>query len=138
VEAINGQIQEIKDRKVGLVLFRAGLEVSIEVAPRLTDEPTARWTSRQLLGDWLSPQVIVTLRGDTPYTEAYNVLRLTQPQIAAGAIVAAPASAPAEQIAALKKQLAEIQKSLEALDAALQPAATNPPANASPAQPEKK
>jgi hypothetical protein len=110
--------------------------VSVDVTPHLTEEAMARWTRSQALRDWIDPRFMVTLRGDMPYTEAYNIVRLTQPQIAAGTTIAAPA--PAEQIAALKKQLAEIQKSLEALEAALQPAPTNPPENKNTTAEEKK
>jgi len=136
IEAINGQIQEIKDRKVAAVLLRAGNEISIDVTPHLTEEAMARWTRSQALRDWIDPRFMVTLRGDMPYTEAYNIVRLTQPQIAAGTTIAAPA--PAEQITALKKQLADIQKSLEALETALQPAPTNPPVNQNTVPEEKK
>src|SRR5262249_22237534 len=40
VDAINKQVQEIKDRKVAVALIRAGNEIVCEVTPRLTSEPT--------------------------------------------------------------------------------------------------
>ena len=39
VEAVNTQIQEIKDRTVTIALYRGGSEISVEVAPRLVNEP---------------------------------------------------------------------------------------------------
>jgi predicted metalloprotease with PDZ domain len=113
VEAVNSQIQEIKDRKVAVALFRGGSEIVVEVAPRLTTEPSYRNLVTSQLGEFIrwhdaarNLGVLITVP-PTPPAEA------------------TPRPTAAEQLAAVKKQLGELQKSVEALEAALQAA---PPA----------
>ena len=110
VEAANALIQEIKDRSVPVALMRAGAEISLEVAPRLTNETSYRSAVMlhftRLLAERATPTVIYQ-----PVEERVQIVDNVQ-------MVAEPAPA-AEQIAALKRQLAEIQKSLEALEASL-------------------
>jgi len=126
VEAINAQIQEIKDRKVAVALFRGGNEIVVEVAPRLTAEPSYRHLVTDQLGEiirWHDAArnlgVLVELSPTT----------LTEPS-------ARPTAA--EQLVTVKKQLAELQRSVEALEAALQTAAAAKPATPEEKKPEEK
>jgi membrane-associated protease RseP (regulator of RpoE activity) len=126
IEAINGQIQEIKDRKVTAVLLRSGNEVSTDVTPKLTEEAWARWLVTRTLNDLVELHDAERLSGLVlRYRDGYQAIAAGNPS-------------PAGQIAALKKQLAEIQKSLEALETALQPAPNNSPVNQNTVPEEKK
>jgi C-terminal processing protease CtpA/Prc len=113
VEAINTQVQEIKDRKVPVALFRAGSEIVVEVTPRLTTEPGYRHLVTSQLGDMIrwhdAARNLITFAEISQANPAESTARPTA----------------AEQLAAVKKQLSELQKSVEALEAALQAA---PPA----------
>jgi predicted metalloprotease with PDZ domain len=113
VEAVNAQIQEIKERKVAVALFRGGSEIEVEVTPRLTTEPSYRTFVTSQLGDMIRWH-------DAPH---FARLYLSSPPEAVTSSTARPTAA--EQLAAVKKQLAELHKSVEALEAALQ---TPPPA----------
>jgi predicted metalloprotease with PDZ domain len=132
VDAINSQVQSIKDRKVTVVFFRGGQEMSRELAPKLGTAPvTARLSGityensflQQLQNPnvvWHNPAFSYNLEGAT------GTISFTQPHVhwaASNTAVAAKPAAPAEQIASLKKQLAEMQKTLQSLEAALQPPA---------------
>jgi predicted metalloprotease with PDZ domain len=118
VEAVNTQIQEIKDRKVAVALFRGGSEIEVEVTPRLTTEPGYRTFVANQLGDMIRWH-------DAPH---FARLYLGSPTEAVTNSTARPTAA--EQLAAVKKQLSELQRSVEALEAALQ--------SAPPATPEEK
>jgi len=113
VEAINTQVQEIKDRKVPVALFRAGSEIVVEVTPRLTTEPGYRHLVTSQLGEMI--------RWHDAARNLMTVAELSQ----ANPAESTPRPTAAEQLAAVKKQLSELQKSVEALEAALQAA---PPA----------
>jgi membrane-associated protease RseP (regulator of RpoE activity) len=126
VEAINSQVQEIKDRKVTVALFRGGSEVTLEVAPRLVKEPSYRHLVLSHLGE------MVRMR------EAELAHRVALNAIVETGVEPAPHPTAAEQLAAVKKQLAELQKSVEALEAALQAAPAVKPATPEEKKPEEK
>jgi hypothetical protein len=123
VESMNAQNQEIKDRRVTLVLFRGGREMSVELAPRL--ELTPR----------LAPELIGALVGDL------DGLTLNRDAIVSDLILnssnfeieihgnlqsnVAPGQHEgnaAVEIARLKRQLTAMRKSLAALEKSLAPA----------------
>ncbi|MEX2558853.1 MAG: PDZ domain-containing protein [Pirellulales bacterium] len=117
VENINALIQEIKDRHVLLVFVRGGEEMLCEVTPQLSSEPAAGLILKNY-NQLLEPVVV------------QDQLRLIyQPWAGLQNKPAPPTTTAADQVAALKKQLAEMQQSLEALEASLgqQPAAEPPP-----------
>ncbi|MGE5191360.1 MAG: PDZ domain-containing protein [Deltaproteobacteria bacterium] len=116
VDAINTQIQEIKDRKVTAALFRGGSEISVEIAPRLIKEPSYRHLVLNRLGE------IIGLR------DAEVAHRLALNAIVEARVESAARPAVAEQLAAVKKQLAELQRSVDTLEAALQAAPAEKPA----------
>ena len=143
VDAINSQVQSIKDRKVTVVFIRGGQEMSRELAPKLGAGPvTANRSTIKYAGTfmqqlqypnvfWTHPRFPYNIEG-VGGTVVFN-----QPYVhwaASDTLVAAKPTAPAEQIAHLKKQLAEMQKTLQSLEAALQPP-TAP--NKKPADPPK-
>jgi hypothetical protein len=165
VEAINAQVQEIKERSVELRLLRGGEEVIVQVAPRKTqmqafaDHPITIWDTKTCQrchtnphADQANPNVFWDkahahaawrLHADkSVWTDGINVklhgkwIDAAQPQQAKSLVAlsaqaaqaAQPGTAPApqQQIAALKAQLAAMQKALDDLAAALakpQPAA---------------
>jgi predicted metalloprotease with PDZ domain len=136
VDAINAQIQEIKDKPVELRLLRGGKEMTLRIAPRKTqeaafaDKPVRVWhtescnschdSSHQLanphsLMGW-KLGADTSVRTDGHHTQLF-LYGATKP--AAGATP----TAPERQIEALRAQLTEMQKTLEALQASLpQPA----------------
>jgi C-terminal processing protease CtpA/Prc len=125
VDAINTQVQEIKDRKVSLSLFRGGSEVALELAPRLTSEPDGRyWVAHEL-------QDLILHEAGRQAGVAFERVPLT-------AAIEIQWPAAVDQIAILKKQLAELQKSLESLEASLQAAPAEKPSPEKPATEEKK
>lgn len=117
VEAANAQIQEIKDRAVSIALCRAGSEVIVTVAPRLTEEHSHRVSVLQSLG---SEFLRIRQAAATPlYLDNLHV-EVISPE-------PSPRRTAAVQIAELKKQLAELQTAMESLEAALQSESTNKP-----------
>jgi hypothetical protein len=112
IESVNAQIQEIKDRRVSVSLFRGGSEITCDVTPRLTTEPSFTISFVGSLDGSIrlheagpgAPQFVVEFTSEPPAREA-----------------ARPTAA--EQLVILKTQLAEVHKSLAALEALLQPAA---------------
>ncbi len=126
VDAVNSQIQEIKDRKVTVALFRGGSEVSIEVAPRLVKQPSHR---HLVLGRL--DEMVRLHDAEVAQRLALNVIVEERvPQFARPSV--------AEQLAAVKKQLAELQKSVETLEAALQAAPAGKPEQTEEKKPEEK
>jgi hypothetical protein len=135
VEAINAQIQEVKDKSVELRLLRSGKEMTVQIAPRKTQEaafverPLVYWDTkgcRNCHGDAAHNALGWKLGANlSAWTDGHHA-RLSQyekafrAQTAAGQQVAAGASAPREQIETLKAQLAEMQKTLATLEQALQ------------------
>lgn len=134
VEAINSQVQSIKDGKVTVVFVRGGQEMSRELAPQLGTTPAVGWqlSNAALANSFLSEyqnrnlawQHFAALQPNTAAFAAAN--RLTgQPYVqwtpTTVQSLQAKLATPADQIAALKKQVAEMQKTLQALEAAIQP-----------------
>jgi membrane-associated protease RseP (regulator of RpoE activity) len=133
VEAVNEQIQEIKDRTVELRLLRSGKESSLQIAPRKTQEaaffdrtvhlwdtqsctrchanPFPTQESHLRLAERLGAHHSVWTDGHSAlmYKKFFSVVDTS----------AADAAAPQQQIAALKTQLAEMQKTLAALESSL-------------------
>jgi membrane-associated protease RseP (regulator of RpoE activity) len=166
VEAINAQVQEIKERLVDLRLLRGGEEMVLQVTPRkiqqqtIVDQPITIWDTKvcqrchdnphagqdNALRYWDKAHAHAALRlgaNNSVWTDGVTAkvygrwIDGAQPQQAAAAIDAAitqavegapptGAAAPQEQIAALKAQLAAMQKTLDDLEAAL--AKPQPPA----------
>ncbi|HUG91269.1 MAG TPA: PDZ domain-containing protein [Planctomycetaceae bacterium] len=136
VEKINAQIQEIKDRQAAVEFLRGGEELSCNVAPKLSSEPASSvWVP--VHGVWnVNDWNVTTFSGqNVPYRlhwlPADDPLRTSKPWLYS--LHAAQASAPqpppadaAAQVAALKRQVAEMSKMLESLEAALQPAEQQP------------
>ena len=129
VEAINAQIQALKDKEVELRLLRSGKELSISITPRKTeegafiDQPLVYWDTKSCrschvdaahnaLGWKLGANHSVWTDGH----HAKLFLRdwATRPQSGETA-----SAEPQQQVEALKSQLAEMQKTLAALEAAL-------------------
>jgi len=132
VEAINAQIQEIKDRLVELRLLRGGEERVLQITPRKSqqaafiDRPVRFWdmktctqchanpwgeeASHLLLADKLGANHSAWTDGHI--LRYYDKFRDWKTKPAA----AAP---PQKQIDALRAQLAEMQKTLTALEASL-------------------
>jgi len=157
VEKINAQIQELKDRPASLAFLRGGEEKTCEVAAQLS-EPVAergmmsRTVTLELLAlhelDMAKAQLELAKAAAKAAGEGGGVgaggpggslgvgMRVgdSVPMRAAETRLrwrtAATPTPAGDQIAALKKQLAEMQKALESLEATLQ----SPPAES----PEKK
>lgn len=128
VAAVNTQIQEIKDRKVPVALYRGGREVVVEVAPRLVSDPSVMQELTARVEQELTARVeeVIQLR-EAEHKAAEFVQGLQT------VVVAARQPTILEQLAAVKRQLAELQRSVDALEAALP---TAPPEK--PAVPEEK
>ncbi len=109
IEAVNAQIQEIKDRQVTLSFFRGGSETTCEVTPRLVSEPNFRISVvgqlENLIREQREQQVERGLRFVIEAQPGGEVKGSVRPSVA-------------EQLANLKKQLTDVQKSLAALEAA--------------------
>jgi predicted metalloprotease with PDZ domain len=121
VDGLNAQVQEISDRAVNLELLRRGVEVSCELTPQLSNNDSVT-TLRDAasLSLWLQPSLWqIDQRANTNLF--INSLPATQSE-SGGAPAAGDTAA---QLAQLKRQLADVQKLLEALEASLQ---TAPPA----------
>lgn len=117
VEAINAQIQEIKERTVTASLIRAGAEVAREVAPRLTKERNQREHVLLELNELvqLHEQAEAERRKIRVRLEPVHVFEM----LVRARTETAQRPAVSEQIAELKKQLAAVQKALETLEASL-------------------
>jgi hypothetical protein len=110
VEAINGQIQEIKDKTVLLKLLRSGQEVTCQIAPKKSSEPLAgAFQEVLLMPDGAHPR--------STLVRWFNAIDKNGEQ---------PSADAAAQLAELKKQLAELSKTVEKLEAVIAPPA--PPA----------
>jgi len=136
VEAINAQIQEVKDKSVELRLLRGGKEMTIQIAARRTqeaafvDRPLVYWDTKdcrechvddaahKALGWKLGANLSAWTDGH--HARLYQYERAYRAQTAAGQQPAAGATAPREQIETLKAQLAEMQKTLATLEQAIQ------------------
>jgi hypothetical protein len=135
VEAINAQIQEVKDNSVELRLLRGGKEMTIQIAPRKTqeaafvDRPLVYWDTKSCrschadaahnaLGWKLGANVSAWTDGH--HSKLYQYEDAYRAQIAAGQQQAAGTAGPQQQIEALKTQLAEMQKTLATLERTIQ------------------
>lgn len=127
VDNINAQIQEVADRTVTLAYVRGGQELSCDITPQLSHESVSRYTTLGETND--AVRLWSTLDG----TANHMIVRwLTADGQEASPAETAPAD-PAATLSDLKRQLAEMQKSLQALEAALQPAPQpTPPAETPP------
>jgi hypothetical protein len=134
VEAINAQIQEIKDREVELRLLRSGKEQSIRLAPRKSSESVRATDAHRFLSvsncqschanAWQN--ALLTWDHDAvlkahQFHGGGQHLRLVWPRNTATFQDATESTAPQQQITALKEQLAAMQATLTKLEAALQP-----------------
>jgi hypothetical protein len=144
VEAFNSQIQEFKDRQIIATLLRGGKEISVVLKPQLSS--TAEWTvspmstimfNNALAADQdqsgrinLNVRALDSIHVRPVEVHWYSDLSNFPFHDPAAGVTPAETTAPtspAEQIAGLKRQLAEMQKSLSALEAALQPAKSEQP-----------
>jgi len=107
VDAINAQIQEIKDKTVLLKLLRSGQEVTCQIAPKKGSEPAATWKELVLVDDARNhhPSIVRWLNAN---------------------VTAVPPPNAAEELVQLKTQLAEMAKTVEKLETVIAPPA--PPA----------
>jgi membrane-associated protease RseP (regulator of RpoE activity) len=141
VEAINSQIQEIKEKSVELRLLRGGKEMTLAIAPRKQQEPTLSadnvvvWETESCLRCHANPHqagaaldahrlMAIRLRmAHSAWTDGHRSLLLGHALTTVENVPAAEASsAPQQQVEAIKTQLAEMQKAISALEAALKPA----------------
>ena len=134
VEAVNAQVQELKDKSVELRLLRGGKEVALPIAARKTqeaafvDKPITFWDTKSCQRCHANPHVDQShahaawrLNANKSVWTDGSTVRLWGHILDTAPTQTAPA-APQEQINALKLQLAEMQKTLSALEAALAPA----------------
>jgi len=136
VEAINAQIQEIKEKEVELRLLRSGREAAVRLAPRKTSE--ARYTDtvvrlwdtnscRNCHGAAHDAHQHLGAKLGMTYGAWYAGQRFLFQDAKQGQPTSSPTSTQA-QLATLKNQLSEMQKTLGALEAALAPASDEKPA----------
>jgi membrane-associated protease RseP (regulator of RpoE activity) len=107
VDAANAQIQEIQDKTVVLKLLRSGQEVTCKIAPKRSSEPRHTLLQEIVLDDQTHHSAIVRWLD-------------VRSRKAEGPVDAAA------QLTQLKKQLAELGKTVEKLEAVIAPPA--PPA----------
>jgi hypothetical protein len=135
VEHCDSLIQEIKDRKVTATLFRGGKEMTLEITPQLSS--TAVWAAPPMSTIMLNNAIQGWLGRVNLNTTGVDSIQVWQPEVRWHAdlnrymsTLDPAARAPAaEQIAQLKRQLEEMQKSISALEATLRTAAPQQPAN---------
>jgi predicted metalloprotease with PDZ domain len=145
VEAINAQVQEIKDRQVELRLLRSGKEMSFRLAPRKTqeaafvDRPVTFWDTKSCQRCHAQPfddaQAAHLLMGSKLGAHQSAWIDSQGKAFLFGKVIdtdAAPADAaqPKQQIESLKAQLAQMQQTLAALESSL--ASATPPADKKP------
>jgi membrane-associated protease RseP (regulator of RpoE activity) len=122
VESINAQIQEIGERPVALDYIRAGDERTCDVTPQFSQEAALTriklWNVRD--GQSASSRLLRSVRHGNDAELAIRWLQgvKTGDHDAAESV---PGTDAAGQIEELKRKLADIAQSLDALDAALQP-----------------
>jgi hypothetical protein len=135
VEAINAQIQDIKEKQVELRLLRGGKEMTVQIAPRKTqeaafaDNPLIYWDTRNCKSCHSNvhedPHKLMStkfLLSKSAWThDAHGNLLEHLSRGLAGQSVAA---GPQQQIDAIKSQLGQLQQTIAALEATLKPAAT--------------
>ena len=140
VEAVNAQIQEIKERSVELRLLRGGREVAVQVAPRKSQEAAfaesvvTYWDTKNCQRCHSNPWTHEAHRGmalrlhadNSAWIDAHSgkayLYRHLLPTVVGDAPASAETANGQAQIDALKSQLAQMQKTLAALEAVLAPA----------------
>jgi predicted metalloprotease with PDZ domain len=162
VEAVNAQIQEIKDRSVELRLLRGGKEVTLHVSPRKTTEAAFReaavrvWDTtscknchqdahaldpHRLMGQKLGVGRSVWTDGSHAKFHSYDKVYKAQLDFANRALQdqqdPTEAGSATKQVATLKTQLAEMQQTLAALEASLRQPESPAPATPAPEDPQK-
>lgn len=128
VDAINAQIQELKDKEVELRLLRNGKELTINIAAQKTSEaafinqPLVYWDTnscRTCHGDASHGRLAWKLGADhSVWTNGHHARLFLGARIA-NLHAGDTASAAQQQVEGLKSQLAEMQKTLAALEATL-------------------
>ena len=128
VDAINAQIQELKDKAVELRLLRNGKELTINIAAQKTSEaaffnrPMVYWDTnscRTCHGDAAHNELAWKLGADhSVWTNGHHARLFLGARIA-NLHAGDTASAAQQQVEGLKSQLAEMQKTLAALEATL-------------------
>jgi len=134
VEAINAQIQELKDKSVELRLLRSGKEVTLQIAARksqeaaFTDQTMVVWGSKNCQschGDAAHRALAWKLNANqSAWTDGHTGKLFLREWI--GDKAAGSPTAPQQQIEALKNQLAEMQKTLAELEQVLQQPVKDP------------
>lgn len=135
VEAINAQIQEIKEKTVELRFLRGGNELTVQIAPRKTqeaaflDHPLVYWDTKncQSCHSGVSNTDYAHLMLGTKLHAAHSAwtdglhgkLYFYKQALARAQDAPQQAAEPKQQVETLKNQLAEMQKTLTALEAAL-------------------
>jgi len=137
VDAANAQIQEIKDKSVELRLLRGAKDVTIQIAPRksqeaaFTDKSLTYWDVKNCqrchANPWephseLGRRLSAGKERWSAWTDGRTNMLFHYPAMNAAPAEQAVPTVPQEQINSLKSQLAEMQKTLANLEAALQPA----------------
>src|SRR5262249_55244017 len=138
VEAINQQIQEIKEKSVELRLLRGGKEMTLQIAPRKQQEASfaadsvVLWDTESCKRCHTNPHGNATLdahrllagrlrAAHSAWTDGHALRLFIAPHEITEPVTSEPTSSPQQQIDALKSQLVEMQKALSALEAALKP-----------------
>ena len=135
VEAINAQIQELKDKPVELRLLRSGKEMTMQIAARKTQETAfadkglVYWSTKscqQCHGADLAHQALGWKLGvdrsvwtDGHHAKLWQYERAFDLQTKAAQELSPSAAAGQQQVEALKTQLAEMQKTLAVLEQAI-------------------
>jgi predicted metalloprotease with PDZ domain len=138
VEAINAQIQEIKDESVELRLLRGGKDIALRITPRKTQEaafsnkPVTLWETNSCKECHQNPHKVDphSLMGrrlgvnNSVWTDGHHAKLFLYDKAFWGQTEAGqqPADQPPAlaQLQSLKSQLAEMQKTLSALESTLQ------------------
>lgn len=143
VDAVNAQIQEIKDQSVELRLVRGGKELAMKIAPRktqdaaLVEKPVRVWQTESCKSCHASaheqqdPHALLGWKlnaGKSVWTDGHHAKLYSY---WAGRAARQPAEAadkpePQRQIETLAAQLAELQKTLSALKSAIEQPSTKP------------
>ena len=105
VEKLNSMLQQIKDRKLSVVLIRGGQEITRDLTPQLSSDSESSF--------WLNSTVIISRDDGVQLYRPEPIRFHWQP-------IEAPVAGVAEQIGRLKQQMAEMQSTVKALEVQLQ------------------
>ena len=129
VEAINAQIQELKDKEVELRLLRSGKELTVNIAAQKTNEAAfidqgiVYWDTkscRTCHSDAAHNELAWKLGANhSAWTNGHHARLFLGARFANPHAVDTATAAPQQQVEALKSQLVEMQKTLAALEATL-------------------